>query len=867
MGPPSNGHDSQPLANGNGRLDVRKTQRFNPYPVRRDKTGSNSSSHPDHGSGNGDGDHNVKRDGDDRSHHDPNGDNQNKIHDHNHKCNECSYNHNGSSDHSCQTNNGYGSDGKFQGPTDGQQKGDEHPDTGAGARCSNASDSHRQTKMTEAAAPPTMKPADNDARREGCSQARQERPPERSLKEKPKTTDVKTPGKVQGESSKKTNPSKRTPAGRTAPPARSLRPARNPNPPDRQPSHAGYRIAKTAAPAAGQRSKPRVAPRQEKLQKKEAAIVRGLANAIHIAELAEKNSPYNVGDDYDSDADSDYEWDEDRDNTDSSEDGEGIDEDEIRDLVELATGEKKMALPPAPKGEGVDSRKDEPMEEPVDAPVEAPPADAADAKTPVFTRIPKDPRLAQSASTAYGRRDDREDDARRYAPGAITGLIARYNGQRDNWGGRDNRGDRNKSADLHNQSTSDTGRSGRTYPSSSNTEYSDHRSLPDPGRADSSRADNSCADDSHADNNHADNTQAGYRCADDKPADNNRVDYRGGSHNYTDNSHADNSHADNNQAGYRCADDKNADNNQVRRADTYRPNYGSDQHRADYRPNQQYDDYRRADDYRADYGSDQYRADYRAGQHYDDYRNDQRYDDYRTDPHRADYGGQHNGGGDWSQQLATAFKHRNLKHMWFNGMSLVALRASDRIVTQMLLVPGLLISTAHHTHSNEGGVSMGTEAAAAAEAARRVRLPFDDPYRTATAFGVVHSKYRKFVVLKVFEKSMACVPIYTHQGLGLQYKPNKNQHMHIRDKQSAEEARWRVAFAEAADMTGNGYVTALMNHREGQNRSKKRPFLRPESFIALTELVHVRFDTPITHEGCLALGDINRLQSVVRSFF
>ncbi|KAL3420649.1 hypothetical protein PVAG01_07094 [Phlyctema vagabunda] len=57
-----------------------------------------------------------------------------------------------------------------------------------------------------------------------------------------------------------------------------------------------------------------------------------------------------------------------------------------------------------------------------------------------------------------------------------------------------------------------------------------------------------------------------------------------------------------------------------------------------------------------------------------------------------------------------------------------------------------------------------------------------DSNRSVSAMGgTVYSKYRKFVVISCFARHVIALPIFTHNGRGLQNKPNKDEYISVRD--------------------------------------------------------------------------------------
>ncbi|KAI0138906.1 hypothetical protein F4776DRAFT_41751 [Hypoxylon sp. NC0597] len=115
----------------------------------------------------------------------------------------------------------------------------------------------------------------------------------------------------------------------------------------------------------------------------------------------------------------------------------------------------------------------------------------------------------------------------------------------------------------------------------------------------------------------------------------------------------------------------------------------------------------------------------------------------------------------------------------------------------------------------------------------------DDPNLTATPFGTVHSKYRKMVVLRVFGEHVQCLPIYTHNGRGLEGKEFPREYVSIRDLGDRRP--------EADEGPHLGLRASRDNKYEGT-------FISGRSVIKLTEIYSHRYESPATIEGRLDLS-------------
>ncbi|KAI0453814.1 hypothetical protein F5B21DRAFT_477961 [Xylaria acuta] len=181
-------------------------------------------------------------------------------------------------------------------------------------------------------------------------------------------------------------------------------------------------------------------------------------------------------------------------------------------------------------------------------------------------------------------------------------------------------------------------------------------------------------------------------------------------------------------------------------------------------------------------------------------------------------------GSEFSQKKASDMKRwAFVQGMLYGGQS-AALRESDRVHPPASYEIGVIFSAPFHTASSvdERWISVG------------------DPYNTATPFGVVHSKYRKMVVVKVFGEHCICLPIYSHNGQGFEGKTYITEHVSIRDVHDR--------YPEPPE----GIHLRLMAVR---NRDFHGEIVRGKSSVKLTEFCSHRYDVPATIEGKLEVKD------------
>ncbi|KAI1141673.1 hypothetical protein F5Y05DRAFT_410228 [Hypoxylon sp. FL0543] len=99
------------------------------------------------------------------------------------------------------------------------------------------------------------------------------------------------------------------------------------------------------------------------------------------------------------------------------------------------------------------------------------------------------------------------------------------------------------------------------------------------------------------------------------------------------------------------------------------------------------------------------------------------------------------------------------------GMNSSFLRDTDTRQPPEAYDPGVIFSAPFHTPA-------GSE---------DMHIPDDDPSLTATPFGTINSKFRKMIVLRVFGEHVQCLPIYSHNGRGLEGKDFPREYVSIRD--------------------------------------------------------------------------------------
>ncbi|KAI0386303.1 hypothetical protein F5Y04DRAFT_268359 [Hypomontagnella monticulosa] len=152
------------------------------------------------------------------------------------------------------------------------------------------------------------------------------------------------------------------------------------------------------------------------------------------------------------------------------------------------------------------------------------------------------------------------------------------------------------------------------------------------------------------------------------------------------------------------------------------------------------------------------------------------------------------------------------------GHQTSSLRPTDCRQRREVYKPGLIFSTPFHTAMNTGDAY----------------IKIDDPNLTATPFGTVHSKFRKMIVLREFGEHVQCIPIYTHNGNGLQKKENHHEYVSIRDINDE---------SPEPDEGPNPGILAC------RNINYHKTFIKGKAVVKVTEIYSHRYDAPATIEG------------------
>ncbi|MCJ1463786.1 hypothetical protein MMC07_002395 [Pseudocyphellaria aurata] len=147
--------------------------------------------------------------------------------------------------------------------------------------------------------------------------------------------------------------------------------------------------------------------------------------------------------------------------------------------------------------------------------------------------------------------------------------------------------------------------------------------------------------------------------------------------------------------------------------------------------------------------------------------------------------------------------------------------------------PGAIIRAVLHEQDFQG-------AAGASDVIRA------DKYKTDSVYGRICTKARKMIVMATFEDNYIAVPIYTHNGRGLEGKAKPQEFVSVRDHRTP------------------GSFTQLSSHRPLRTE-RLSPEILPfqlKSIAHITYPVSRKYTLPVVHEGYLEKESIDQLATL-----
>ncbi|KAI1086976.1 hypothetical protein F5B19DRAFT_487062 [Rostrohypoxylon terebratum] len=164
---------------------------------------------------------------------------------------------------------------------------------------------------------------------------------------------------------------------------------------------------------------------------------------------------------------------------------------------------------------------------------------------------------------------------------------------------------------------------------------------------------------------------------------------------------------------------------------------------------------------------------------------------------------------EFNAEKVRVLKRWNIAESIMYGLQSSTLRDTDAKQPREAYRPGVIFSAPLHT----------------AVTTDEMYIANDDPNLTATPFGTLNSKFRKMIVYRNFGEHLQCIPIYTHNGKGLEGKDFLHEFKF--------EGPHRGIYAS-------------------RDSSYKGTFIIGKAVVKLTERYTHRYDAPATIEGKIA---------------
>ncbi|KAL8766087.1 MAG: hypothetical protein Q9209_007053 [Squamulea sp. 1 TL-2023] len=125
-----------------------------------------------------------------------------------------------------------------------------------------------------------------------------------------------------------------------------------------------------------------------------------------------------------------------------------------------------------------------------------------------------------------------------------------------------------------------------------------------------------------------------------------------------------------------------------------------------------------------------------------------------------------------------------------------------------------------------------------------------DKYRTASDYGTIYTKCRKMIVLAKYEDHYTAIPVFTHNGNGLQHKVKPDEYVSIKDNRTNDECP----------------AQSKHGHLETENMCNGTEIFHVKSTAHITYALARRYDIPVIKEGQLTGRSLNRLIELFNAY-
>lgn len=129
-------------------------------------------------------------------------------------------------------------------------------------------------------------------------------------------------------------------------------------------------------------------------------------------------------------------------------------------------------------------------------------------------------------------------------------------------------------------------------------------------------------------------------------------------------------------------------------------------------------------------------------------------------------------------------------------------------------------------------------------------LTIQDKNRTDSRYGPICTKVRKMIVLALFQDHYTAIPLFTHNGNGLDRKEKPEEFVSVKDHRARDPG------------------PALSKHKPLRTEAlgKSVDLFDPKSTAHITYALPRKYDLPIIQEGCLTQDSLNYLIVLFKSY-
>lgn len=125
-------------------------------------------------------------------------------------------------------------------------------------------------------------------------------------------------------------------------------------------------------------------------------------------------------------------------------------------------------------------------------------------------------------------------------------------------------------------------------------------------------------------------------------------------------------------------------------------------------------------------------------------------------------------------------------------------------------------------------------------------------YISASTYSFVHTKPRIFIVLAKHHSHYLAVPLYTHNGAGLDHKPNQDEFVYVHDKDRVTRP--------PLQQRKNGHLDAAIDLRT------RIPLYRPKSAAHLNYVVARSYALKVEYQGRLTRDSVEKLLEIAKAY-